>query len=219
MMESVRSFPFTSILIGILALTVFLAPFNICQNPQEVTNGIPAGWSDDINLSNSELLDIEPHIVSEGQNVHLLWRYDGVNALYRKSTDNGRTWGPIVNIYTSPASVKYTHIAVSGQTVHAGINDLDGWDGIWCWASVLFSVAPTLDLQVRVHASYDGATFDASDQPIFAMNVARTSAASRVKSFPLTPVPPYLRMDAKVASTAQQASVSIRVKPWRWQSV
>lgn len=95
----------------------------------------------------------------------------------------------------------------------------NGWAGLWCWASVFFATAPTLDARIRIHTSPDGTTWDASDQPIFAMNVARSSAASRVKSFPLSPVPPYLRMDARVASTTQQASVSIRVKPWKWQSV
>ena len=95
----------------------------------------------------------------------------------------------------------------------------NGWAGIWAWASVMFSVGASLDAAVRVHGSFDGATWDASDQPIMEMNIQRTSAASRVKSFAITPVPPYLRMDARVASTAQQASVTIRIKPWRWKSV
>ena len=86
-------------------------------------------------------------------------------------------------------------------------------------ASVMFTAGATVAAQVRVHSSMDGAAWESTDNPTYSMNIPQVSAASKVKSLLLFPLPPYLRLDAKILDTTQQASVSIRVKPWRWKSV
>ncbi len=92
-----------------------------------------------------------------------------------------------------------------------------GYAGLMLSASCMFTGSATLDLEIYVYGSLDGAKYD--DTALTAMNVEYGNAISKQNSMIMGNVPPYIKVGAKVASTTQQASVSITARPWRWKSV
>ncbi len=129
------------------------------------------------------------------------------------TTVHSRIWGA-TSVLTQALSVTGT-----AKPTASFCSLTSGWEGAWITASVMFTSGATLAAQVRLHASIDGNTWESSDNAIYSMNIDEKSGGSKVKSFPFFPLPPYLRLDAKILDTTQQASVSIRVKPWRWKSI
>ena len=120
-----------TLIFSIFLMLAILSP--ICQsvNEEEEIAGTPAGWTDDINLSNnSTAWDQYPSICSRNDTVHVTWINDD-DVLYRKSDDGGRSWSSAITLYQSGFFSMYTDIDVSGQIVHAVWGDKEGWDGIY----------------------------------------------------------------------------------------
>ena len=128
MMKPERMFTFTSIVTGAIVLAVVLAPFSISQNPVEKVNGTPAGWSDDIRITDNPLSDKYSVIAVWNDTVHMVWEYDARNIFYSKSEDSGYTWSPRITLYSTSDGVNYPDIAVYENNVHIVFGD-GGWPG------------------------------------------------------------------------------------------
>lgn len=78
-------------------------------------------WEDDVQLSLSFVDASLPSIAISGNDVHVVWmdhRHTHSEIYYKRSTDNGATWGPDVLLTDYIGEQGYPSIAVSGQTVH-----------------------------------------------------------------------------------------------------
>ena len=79
-----------------------------------------------INLSNDAGSSFSATIAVSGNNVHVVWS-DGTSGnseiLYRRSTDSGATFGPIINLSNNAEVSTNPAIAVSGNDVHVVWND------------------------------------------------------------------------------------------------
>jgi len=131
MKREVRSLS-SSILIIILLESVIMVPFGEGYNHVDEVKGTPAGWTEDINLSNSSLNDKESSISVHENVVHLVWRHNYTDIIYAKSNDNGKTWNEFISLYNnSLGSLFYPEIKASEQNIHVVWEDRDGWDGIY----------------------------------------------------------------------------------------
>jgi hypothetical protein len=125
------------IVLGLLAVTPALAPAS--ERAGETVMGTPAGWSDEINLSNNSLPDVQCWVECEGENVYAIWghvyvlNYDN-QIVYTKSTDSGRTWSNFKNVSNSDYIAWDSHLAVSDQYVNvvwSNFTDTDGLERIY----------------------------------------------------------------------------------------
>lgn len=74
-----------------------------------------------VNLSNNMGASSIPAIAVSSSNIHIVWHDDvggSQEILYRKSTDGGATFGPIINLSNDPGDSTDAAIAVSGNIVH-----------------------------------------------------------------------------------------------------
>jgi hypothetical protein len=135
MLKSIKAITFVSLIIGALMLSVFLAPFSISQNPVKESNGTPAGWSDDINLSNDVMDDREPSMAVNETHIHAVWEHtylagSDYEIVYTRSNDGGLTWVPFVNISQANFRVTEPEIDVSQSNIHVVWEDREGADRI-----------------------------------------------------------------------------------------
>lgn len=88
-----------------------------------------ATWMSVKNLSNTAEISILPQFAASGSNVYLVWvdklvvisSPDGLGEgeiFFRRSTDGGATWKPIVNQSNNPGDSRTPHISVSGPNVY-----------------------------------------------------------------------------------------------------
>jgi hypothetical protein len=134
MRRTVKLFGLTSLLVGVLALTVSLAPFSMCQNPALKVFGTPPGWSDEINLSQNQLNNLDPAVAVNQDNVHVVWRYNSGSTrdiVYKKSTDGGRTWCPMITLGSSPDIAQLPQIALSQNNIHVVWEDRQDVNGVY----------------------------------------------------------------------------------------
>jgi hypothetical protein len=78
-------------------------------------------WGTDVRLTNSAGQSLYPMVAVSGSIVHVAWQdhRDGYDQVYyKRSLDNGATWGPDVRLTTSTWSAQRPAIAVSGSTVN-----------------------------------------------------------------------------------------------------
>jgi hypothetical protein len=118
LMRRIKIFKSLSLIIGGLMLSALYVPQGISQNPVDNIQGTPAGWSDDINLSRSSLEDRWPSIAINNDTVHIIWRSNVTDILYRNSINGGATWSSTNTLFQSIAASYYPDIAVSGLHVH-----------------------------------------------------------------------------------------------------
>ncbi len=121
-------------IIGVLLLSMIMAPIGMSRNSIDETNGIPVGWSDDINISNYSLRDTEPAIAINNDNIHLAWRRNTASTreiIYTKSTDAGVTWSQNMTLGSSADLAKLPDIVLSENNIHVVWEDQLGWNGIY----------------------------------------------------------------------------------------
>ncbi len=79
-------------------------------------------WSPDANLTDTAGMKTDPAIAVAGETVHVVWcdRRWGYPAaiMYRRSTDNGRTWLPEICLHANSWNSRNPAIAATGSTVH-----------------------------------------------------------------------------------------------------
>ncbi|MEP6793635.1 MAG: SBBP repeat-containing protein [Saprospiraceae bacterium] len=78
-------------------------------------------WEDDVQLSLSFADASNPSIAVNGDVVHVVWmdhRHTHSEIYYKRSLDNGTTWGPDILLTDQIGEQGYPSLAVSGNTVH-----------------------------------------------------------------------------------------------------
>jgi hypothetical protein len=78
-------------------------------------------WGADTRLTNDSESSFHPCVAVSGSYVHIVWRDerdDNMEIYYKRSTDNGGTWGGDVRLTDDNATSKDPTIAVSGSHVH-----------------------------------------------------------------------------------------------------
>jgi hypothetical protein len=86
-------------------------------------------WSADKRLTNSIGDSYIPVVAVSGSNVHVAWydNHDGNNEIYyKRSADNGTSWGADTRLTNNSGESRYPSIAVSGSTVHIAWSDNKG---------------------------------------------------------------------------------------------
>jgi hypothetical protein len=94
------------------------------------TNG-GLSWGTDTRLSmKNSNYDFFPSLALNGSNVHLVFyshrttgKYTSYDIIYKKSTNDGMTWGSDVQLTNNPAASGVPSIAVSGSNVHVIFRD------------------------------------------------------------------------------------------------
>lgn len=81
-----------------------------------------ATWGADVRISNDNQYSYRPSIAASGSTIHIVW-YDGrivnnAEIYYRRSTDNGVTWGPETRLTNANLGSSFPSIAVNGNMVH-----------------------------------------------------------------------------------------------------
>lgn len=80
-------------------------------------------WSADTNITNSNQTSANPSVAVEGSVVHIVWEDTRIAPVsnseiyYRRSTDNGVTWGPEFRLSSLPDFSEHPSVSVSGQLV------------------------------------------------------------------------------------------------------
>jgi hypothetical protein len=80
-----------------------------------------ATWKTSINISKSFGLSHVQQLSVSGSNVYVIWQDDTFgndDVLFRRSTDNGATWKPFVNLSNNPSDSLSPQIAASGSNVY-----------------------------------------------------------------------------------------------------
>jgi hypothetical protein len=89
-------------------------------------------WEADTRLTNSAGISYFPSVAVSGSVVHVVW-YDlrdiNYEIYYKRSTDEGLTWGTDTRLTNNSAVSWYPSVAVSGSTVHVVWQDLRDLDG------------------------------------------------------------------------------------------
>jgi len=86
-------------------------------------NSIDGGdtWSSDLRLTSNSGFSYIPVVAASGSVVHVAW-YDSTagnwELYYKRSTDNGSSWGADSRLTNNSGESKWPAIAVSGSTVH-----------------------------------------------------------------------------------------------------
>jgi hypothetical protein len=86
-------------------------------------------WNNDVRLTiNSSPSEI-PSITLSGSIIHVVWRdmRDGnMEIYYKRSNDNGTTWGADMRITNTPSVSSYPKVSSSGSTLHLVWQDISG---------------------------------------------------------------------------------------------
>lgn len=80
-----------------------------------------ASWGADTRLTYWALSSESPSIAVSGPVVHVVWhdaRFGNDEIFYKRSTDNGLTWGADTRLTSNDANSVYASIAVSGSALH-----------------------------------------------------------------------------------------------------
>jgi hypothetical protein len=85
-----------------------------------------AQWGTDIKLSTNEVAaslneNMGQCLIANGATLHAVWsdnRSNGGAIYYKRSTDDGLTWGPDTRVSGTPAADSFPLLALSGSTVH-----------------------------------------------------------------------------------------------------
>jgi BNR repeat protein len=82
-----------------------------------------ATWKPPVNVSNNPGNSFYPQIAASGSNVYVSWTQWNTDqtlsdVFFRRSTDNGATWKPAVNVSNNPGPSTGPQIAVSGSNVY-----------------------------------------------------------------------------------------------------
>ena len=108
-------------------------------------------WETDVRLTNDPASSNYPSVTVSGSNVHLVWRDTRVGdneVYYKRSIDEGTTWGPDERLTYNPANLKYPCVAISNSTVHVVWQDIR--DGNW---EIYYKHNPTGSVGIDDHGS------------------------------------------------------------------
>jgi hypothetical protein len=111
---------------SILVLTSILITIHYCA-------AAPSGWSDDKRLTTSEQNSYNPTVAVNGSNIHVVWddfRDGNTEIYYKRSTDNGMTWGSDTRLTNDEATSKYPVVVINGRNIHVvwGEHRHGNWD-------------------------------------------------------------------------------------------
>ncbi|UCE39383.1 MAG: hypothetical protein JSW00_09230 [Thermoplasmata archaeon] len=157
-----------------MVLGLFATSFLLTQNPVDIRSSTgqkvnseypekepldrgtraPPGWMNEIRLTNSIDNSTTPEVAVWGSNVHVVWSDDrdgNYEIFYKRSTDNGLSWGTETQITFTTISQELPKIGVYGNTIHivwhdymngtvSYINSTDNGDSwgtitMWDWTS------------------------------------------------------------------------------------
>jgi hypothetical protein len=83
-------------------------------------------WGPDKRLTSNADYSFNPVVAVSGSNVHVVWfdnRSGNYEIYYKRSTDNGGTWGTDIRLTDDPGSSFHPCVAVSGSNVHVAWRD------------------------------------------------------------------------------------------------
>src|SRR4030095_12270865 len=110
----------------VIALNDRLSPTNTeVRIKRSLDNG--ATWSAKIPVSNSDGRSEDPCVAAEGTYIHLSWndKRSGVMlTYYRRSTDQGSTWGPETALIGTSSGTYSTMVSLDGPNVDVPCGDL-----------------------------------------------------------------------------------------------
>ena len=94
-------------------------------------NSVWAQWEPDVRLTNDPAgsfthFNFGHCVAVNGETVHIVWRDNrnmDLEIYYKRSTDEGVTWGEDTRLTIFPGDSRYPTIAVSGSTVHIAWSD------------------------------------------------------------------------------------------------
>ena len=124
-------------IVGVLMLSIILAPLGTGQNPVDEIKGTPAGWSDDINLSDDPVnRDSYSALAINNDEIHLVWEHVNLtmsetDILYTKSTDNGVSWESIQSLAHNTSYLGDVEIGLHDNNIHVVWENNAGLDGIY----------------------------------------------------------------------------------------
>jgi hypothetical protein len=78
-------------------------------------------WGDDVRLTNDPSFSSEPSIATLDRGVHVVWsdyRDGNQEIYYKRSRDDGLTWGPDTRLTNSTGFSTNPSVAVTGKAVH-----------------------------------------------------------------------------------------------------
>jgi len=105
---------------GFIIFTL-LTPLTQSSVSKVESNGTPAGWTVDINLSKNPISDMNPNIVINSSIIHMTWEHwfgGTLETFYMNSFDAGQTWNDIVKISNSGVAAFYPDIGNDENQVH-----------------------------------------------------------------------------------------------------
>ena len=120
---------FTFMVAAVLILSCLLQVQS--SNISNKTNGIPLGWSNDINLSsNNTTGDVTPSIALNNSNINIVWTKEMLGhseVFYINSTDAGQNWNKPMQISNGISGIHCTNpdIGISGENLHVVWEDND----------------------------------------------------------------------------------------------
>ena len=80
-----------------------------------------SSWGDAIRLTNDTAMSLDPSIAVHDRGVHIVWsdNRDGNQEIYyKRSRDDGMTWGPDTRLTNNPGNSTNPGIALTGKAVH-----------------------------------------------------------------------------------------------------
>lgn len=81
-----------------------------------------ASWEPDVRLTNNPYQSEYPAVAAFGENIHVVWQQDTSEGIwdiyYRRSLDNGVTWGDDINLTLTEEGCFYPSVAACGSNVH-----------------------------------------------------------------------------------------------------
>src|SRR5262249_52695490 len=78
-------------------------------------------WEPDVRLTRSDGISQFPSLAVAGSTVHVVWseyRDGNPEVYYKRSTDDGTSWGPDVRLTADPANSFAPSVVASGSAVH-----------------------------------------------------------------------------------------------------
>jgi hypothetical protein len=121
----------SSLTVGAVILSIFLVPFSFSQVSIKKVEGTPAGWSDNIKLTDDGMTHVDSEIAVSGDQVHVIWEQHNPSngddyLVYIKSNDNGETWESMQNISDTDYVRVHPDIDSADQNVHVVWEDYRG---------------------------------------------------------------------------------------------
>jgi len=84
-------------------------------------------WGDDIRLTNNSAFSYQQSITVNASTLHVTWtdNRDGINGeiYYKKSTNNGTTWGSDIRLTNHTSSSQYSTVSYSGESIYVVWDD------------------------------------------------------------------------------------------------